>query len=345
MKISLLLAAMSILCSHAVAAPQTPTQVRFEQGDWELACDNTRTCRAAGYSAEEDARALSVLLTRKGGPGQAVAVTLRLADQGDAGRDDTKAPGVLSMLVDGKPIGNVALAGADDTGTLSAPQAAALVGAMAGTGKVEWRAGKDAWRLSGKGATAVLLKMDEFQGRLDTRGAIVRTGARGEEAVLPPLPAPVITVASLPKGKLAPPPRERELLAALRQADTDNECQDLAAVGSDNKLSYTALSADKMLVSARCWRGAYNEGTGYWVARRTPPFAPVLVTAGATDFDKGVIDAAQKGRGIGDCWATGQWAWDGNAFVHTAAATTGMCRAIAAGGAWQLPTLVSTLRR
>ena len=29
--------------------------VSFSHKDWELACDNTLTCRAAGYSAEEGA--------------------------------------------------------------------------------------------------------------------------------------------------------------------------------------------------------------------------------------------------------------------------------------------------
>ena len=44
----------------------------FTHHDWEFVCDNTRTCRAAGYQSDNGQRPVSVLLTRKGGPGQAV---------------------------------------------------------------------------------------------------------------------------------------------------------------------------------------------------------------------------------------------------------------------------------
>jgi hypothetical protein len=53
----------------------------------------------------------------------------------------------------------------------------------------------------------------------------------------------------------------------------------------------------------------------------------------------------QKGRGIGDCIGTATWTWDGKSFAQTSAATTGMCREISAGGAWDLPTLVTRVRK
>ncbi|RYE66259.1 MAG: DUF1176 domain-containing protein, partial [Oxalobacteraceae bacterium] len=51
---------------HAVAADTLP-QVRFEHKDWEIACDNTRTCRAAGYQTEDVVPNASILLTRHAG--------------------------------------------------------------------------------------------------------------------------------------------------------------------------------------------------------------------------------------------------------------------------------------
>jgi len=33
--------------------------------------------------------------------------------------------------------------------------------------------------------------------------------------------------------------------------------------------------------------------------------------------------------------------WDGHSFVHTSSSTTGMCKLVAAGGAWTLPTIVT----
>ncbi|MFX9065572.1 DUF1176 domain-containing protein, partial [Acinetobacter baumannii] len=59
--------------SSIVSAAQKPTSgLSFDHKDWQLACDNTRTCRAAGYSVDGDEMPVSILLTRKAGPGQAV---------------------------------------------------------------------------------------------------------------------------------------------------------------------------------------------------------------------------------------------------------------------------------
>jgi len=101
---------------------------------------------------------------------------------------------------------------------------------------------------------------------------------------------------------------------------------------------------DKLLVSHICWQAAYNTGDGYWVANAQAPYAPVLVTTSATDYDDGVISSMQKGRGIGDCVGTATWTWNGHTFVQTSAATTGMCRGFP-GGAWELPTLVTRIRK
>ena len=132
----------------------------------------------------------------------------------------------------------------------------------------------------------------------------------------------------------------------LRTAKGGEECGDLEAFDNgENAFAYAPLTRDRMLVSARCWRGAYNEGHGYWVANRKAPFAPVLVTASGSDYGDGIIDASHKGRGIGDCWGGDTWAWDGARFVHVASGTTGMCREIMAGGAWNLPTLVTELKK
>lgn len=62
----LLWAAVLGLCSTSLmAAP--PRGFSFAYKDWEVACDNTGTCRAAGYGATMGE--VSVLLTRSAGPG------------------------------------------------------------------------------------------------------------------------------------------------------------------------------------------------------------------------------------------------------------------------------------
>jgi len=71
----------------------------------------------------------------------------------------------------------------------------------------------------------------------------------------------------------------------------------------------------------------------------------VLITDLASDYQDGVITASHKGRGIGDCWGHEEWTWDGRTFVHTRSATTGLCKLVTAGGAWDLPTLVARVVR
>ena len=54
----------SIAAIPAPARAQSANGLYFQHRDWEIACDNTGTCRAAGYHAEADDRRVSVLLTR-----------------------------------------------------------------------------------------------------------------------------------------------------------------------------------------------------------------------------------------------------------------------------------------
>ena len=334
----------------ASAAAAAPVHLRYQHLDWELSCDNTRTCYAAGYHVEEgEPAAASVLLVRRAGPGTPVVARFQV---GTFGEDETAArlskSNLLTMRINDRIHGTVVVDRDTMIADLNRKQAEALVAALAGKATLDWEGGGMHWSVSGKGSAAVLLKMDEFQGRLGTPGALVRKGSRPEAAVPQPLAAPVVEAAPVPPATPRKLPREqmRLLLGELYSASGGAECEDLAEVANGgNALLAVRLSPDKLLVSARCWRGAYNAGSGYWVANAAPPYSPVLVTTQGTGYAEGVISAAHKGRGIGDCWSTDEWVWDGNRFVHTASSTSGKCRLVAPGGAWHLPVLVATVRR
>jgi hypothetical protein len=325
----------------------SPTGLRFSHNDWELACDNTRTCRAAGYQSDENEQTVSVLLTRKAGPRQAVKGELQLGNFGD---EDALSqwPSVLklTMRINGRSLGQVLISKDSLTADLSGAQVAALLAALPRKSSIEWTAGKLRWQLSDQGAAAVLLKMDEFQGRIGTQGALIKKGPLGEGAVLAPLPAPIVIAAALTK----PRPTDDQLASKqskflreeLRASDTEGECSGLTEGKAD--LFITRLTSTKLLVSTQCWSGAYNTGDGYWVINDKPPYQPILVTTSGSDFNESSISVSQKGRGIGDCWYSEDWTWDGKTFVHTREQSTGMCKSIAAGGAWSLPTLVTDVR-
>ncbi len=321
--------------------------VSFSHKDWELACDNTLTCRAAGYSAEEGAGG-SVLLTRAGGPNAATLGRVVLADTGDDASNQVEA---LSLWIDERALGEVTQA-ENSEWTLSDQQTQALIGAIKGSGKVEFRGGAEPFDLSSNGAFATLLKMDEAQGRLSTPGALVRKGNKPESSVPAAVAMPVIQAVSVAKAAARPLTDSElallkpKLIASLTD---DDSCDNLAP--SDDQPeegaeppTLTPVDGTHALIAALCWRGAYNEGYGYWLTDAALQGQPQLVTDSGSDYSAGVISEAQKGRGIGDCWSTAAWVWDGKDFVQSSDATTGMCRAIRAGGAWQLPTWVAEVK-
>lgn len=328
------------------AAPSAPFP--FTHHDWTLACDNTRTCRAAGYQQDEgDAAPVSVLLTRAAGPGQRVDAQLLL---GQYDEDSPRPPAQAQLQINGKDLGRLQLQGGG--ATLSAAQTDALLTALPRSSRIVVIGnGQQRWTLSDRGASAVLLKMDEFQARLGTTGALMRKGSASEDKVLPALPVPVVTLAKLAPVRpgdaaLAQSPALR---AALRSATPGDDCSAISTEGDPlisepQELSVTRLSKDKVLVSTLCWRAAYNEGYGFWVANDKAPFQPVLVTTSGTDNDGSTISAWQKGRGLGDCGWTADWGWDGKRFVATSEATSGLCRMVTAGGAWEMPTVVSRIQ-
>lgn len=336
---------LSVCSLPAFAA--SPESQSFSHEDWEVVCDNTRTCRVAGYPSEENLGTVSVLLTRKAGP--STPVTGRITLGGGWDDEDFKLPASfkLALWIDGRAQGSVPMTNQSREATLSATQVAALLAALTRDSTIEFRAPNYVWPLSDRGASAVLLKMDELQGRVGTVGALRRKGKASEAKVLPPVPAPVVRavapIAALPGDARFAEQHEDAIRAALKKVTSEDDCMDLYDAESPKSLEVVRLGKTKMLVSTRCWLAAYNAGSGYWVIDDKPPYRPQLVTESATDYDNGTIMSSQKGRGIGDCWGTEEWTWDGTRFVHTSSAFSGQCKGFA-GGAWTLPTLVTDVK-
>jgi len=335
----------------AVSATPAAAQIEgiyFEHRDWVVACDNTRTCRAAGYQAEDyaaetPAPPVSLLLTRKAGAGEPVGAELSVVPED--GQDPMA--GALTLRINGRDRGKADVNRENGTATLSRAQTGALLDALSRDSEIEAVADDgQRWVLSDDGASAVLLKMDEFQGRLNTPGALARRGDRNEAEVLPAVPAlavhiPELVVTRPGDARLS---TSAALRAALRAtAFGEDESCDILLSDEKQPLTVERVSDDKLLVSTPCQSGAYNQSIGFWTVDEGAPDRPQLVTTSASGFEKGRIWAAHKGRGLGDCWFTAAWSWDGERFVQTEEATTGLCRGFA-GGAWRMPTLVSDVQ-
>jgi hypothetical protein len=323
------------LLTGLVAPPAAALEgFHFSHGDWEIACDNTRTCRAAGYQVDGDEMPVSVLLVRKAGPDEPVVAQLQLGEPYDEAA--TPRPASVRLVIDGRELGTVRV---DDS--LQPAQVDALLAALRRDSDIAFVAGAQRWSLSDAGAAAVLLKMDEAQGRIGTPGALVRKGKRAEATVSPALPAPVVVPVPLLAKEDARLAADPALLRAIARAMQRDECELPEHMNAAMRgLTVRQLDRDRLLVSSLCWTAAYNTGDAYWIVDASPPHAATLVTISAIGFEDGVINEYQKGRGIGDCIGEGTWTWDGRTFVRTGEQTSGLCKGFP-GGAWKLPTLVT----
>jgi hypothetical protein len=312
----------------AAAADKEP--VSFSHNDWELACDNTRTCRAAGYQPDSGAgEPVSMLITRKAGAGTSIEIELQTG-----GEEDAK--GALRFKV-GKATVSGLQAGSD---SLDDNQVRSVLPELLKSDDATLAAGGKKWTLSLAGLNAVLLKMDEAQGRVGTPGALVRRGGKPESSVLPPLPAPVVNAVKPSKARPGDDALAARIFRSLKLDDVKEQCNNSDDLNAKS-LAVHRLTERKVLLSLGCGMGAYNYSSLLWIANDKPPYAPVSLEAnGEFDEKDGSVTAGFKGRGIGDCWSSETWHFDGKGFVRTAATGDGMCRGFP-GGAWTLPRYVS----
>ncbi|HDX8355268.1 TPA: DUF1176 domain-containing protein [Aeromonas dhakensis] len=307
----------------------------FQHKDWELVCDNTRTCRAAGYSAESGG--LSVLLTREAGAKGTLHAELAIAEV-DEQAQGAPADGLITLRINGEELGTV-----KERTPFSQPQIAALVQALKGTGKVVFEWSKHQEPLSGAGAYAIFLKMDEFQGRLNTSTALTKQGPLPTTSIPPALAAPVIHAGAVTSDNLSRPltKPEQQSIGKWLKRHTDQDTCPMVDENSEGGILYP-LNQKRALVQLPCWLAAYNDGSAFIVLDTNLDTASAtLISTDANGYGMGELSASHKGRGIGDCFSFESWVWDGKNFVQSEQSTTGSCRMIALGGTWHLPTLTS----
>ncbi len=326
-------------------AESTITGLHFLHKDWELACDNTGVCRAAGYQAEDHVvHPVSVLLQRAAGAKAPVSARVKI----DAAHIPARRkPLQLAML--GRSYGTVALDPRSGEGRLSAVQAQALLKAVQSAQPVIWTADDAEWALSAAGASAVLLKMDDFQRRVDTPSALVRKGAKSSAGVLTMQPLPLVQIKNYQRGIAkrwnADAAPAQQLAARLKKSAAKEDCWALHEGNylPEDQIAIYPLNRQNVLVEAPCWRAAYNYGYGYWVMDKALLQTRQFVTSSASSFSEGQIFAAQKGRGIADCGSQDEWAWNGSRFVKTYQAVQAQCKGFA-GGAWEMPLLIARVQ-
>ena len=328
----------------------------FAHQDWEIYCSNTGTCRAAGYQDDriEDMPA-SLLIIRKAGEKQAVQMRFALSEYDQA--LDKKNLKNIHFYVNAKDFGAVTVDGSESPllGVLNTAQVNGLLQQAQKSVNIVFKNAHYSWKISDAGMTASLLKMDDFQKRVGTVGALVKKGTADESNVLiaqPKLMLRKIKTASKPYLVLKPDTKAYKALYATLMAaqpklqDGHGFCEGIYTGNGvqAQKIELYKLSNQKVLATTLCWRGAYNEGFGAWVIDGSLKGKATFVTESASDFDEGDISSSQKGRGIGDCWSMSEWIWDGKTFVQSIDRWSGMCKGVAAGGVWNLDLIESVVR-
>ena len=328
-----------------VAAMATSIKGMGNYQDWDLVCDNTGTCRMAGYQ-DESSDPVSILFTRAAGENAAVEGKFTILPFGEADRD-VQVGQDIEIWLNGKSLGKVKHISDDAPDKLTEEQTKALLSGLKKESEIRLTYGKTTLKVSDKGAAAAMLKMDEFQQRLNTPSALIRQGQE-KHAVLAPKVEPKIDAVSVKNRKTTElklgEKQYDNVLALLRKAhdgcvDEDLESQDITIY---------PLTQNKVLAEALCFKGAYQSTNYYAVLDdKLSKVEQVL----AEQYNEAGYDEKQgyafvrgsyKGRALGDCLAGQDAVWNGKIFIRTSEWTTGSCKGLP-GGTWQLPIFVSNV--
>ena len=343
---------LSLLPLTAMAAPSLKGFEKTYQ-DWDLICDNTGTCNMAGYQEERDGseHSVSILFTRSAGEQAPVTAQLALSPE-DVGNKTAE------IILNGQSLGTFQNFSKEGNAKLSEEQTTELLTALKGNASIEVIFGEFKEKVSDKGAAAAMLKMDEFQQRLNTPSALIRQGQE-KHAVLAPQAVPKIEAVSVNNRQT----KELKLgekqfdavLALLRKSngtneDAENYCYALHIDEEWNKkITLYPLTKGKVLAEAICM-GGYNYINYYAVLdEKLSKVEQVLENQyNYADYDKDThvlkVGGEFKARGLGDCWHGQEAVWNGKTFIRTEEHTTGSCKGFG-GGAWgSLPTFVSELK-
>ena len=335
---------LALLPLSAMAA-STSIQGIGSYQDWDLVCDNTGTCRMAGYQ-DESSDPVSILFTRAAGENAAVEGKFTILPFGETDRD-VQVGQDIEIWLNGESLGKVKHISDDAPDKLTEEQTKALLSGLKKESEIRLTYGKTTLKVSDKGAAAAMLKMDEFQQRLNTPSALIRQG-KEKHAVLAPQAAPKVEAVSVNNHKTIElklgEKQYDNVLALLRKAhdgcvDEDLESQDITIY---------PLTHNKVLAEALCFKGAYQSTNYYAVLDdKLSKVEQVL----AEQYNEAGYDEKQgyafvrgsyKGRALGDCLAGQDAVWNGKIFIRTSEWTTGSCKGLP-GGTWQLPIFVSNV--
>ena len=343
-----------LLALLPLTAMATPIQGFFKNyQDWDLICDNLGTCRMAGYQEEGD-DPVSILFTRAAGENAAVEGKFTILPFGEADRD-VQVGQDIEIWLNGKSLGTVKHISDENPDKLTEAQTKALLSGLKKESEIRLTYGKTTLKVSDKGAAAAMLKMDEFQQRLNTPSALIRQGQE-KHAVLAPQSAPKIEVVSVNNRKTTELKRGEKqfdaVLALLRKSADSSAIDYCASLHDDSEqktITLYSLTQGKVLAEAVCISGSAAY-TGYYAVMDNKLSKVEQVLEDQYTFayydeklNALIVEGSYKSSGLAESWYGYEAAWNGKTFITTAEYISGSGKGFI-GGAWGgLPTFVTDL--
>lgn len=317
-----------ILLAGFISAPLYANPLNgfsFAHKDWEVACDNTGTCRAAGYSDH----AVSVLLTRAAGPDTSVYVEVAFA-QRTANQPSVKD---ATLFIDGQKQGALTFS-AEGYFKLNYQQRKVFLDALRQDNTIEFAADGERLLLSNAGSSAVLLKMDEFQKRINTLSAVLHPGDKNSNDVLNAEPAPLIITHPVIRTPDVEPltTAQRQKIEPKIRVTPEMNCRELE---EGQERIYYRIPVDKqhVLIQTECFD---SSRTILWLTNTELTASPKLITSDASEYENGEIARFSDPIQL--------WIWEGNNFTLRDEYRSGGQGNLSIGGVWTLPTFVSIVR-
>lgn len=317
-----------ILLAGFISAPLYANPLNgfsFAHKDWEVACDNTGTCRAAGYSDH----AVSVLLTRAAGPDTSVYVEVAFAPR-TANQPSVKD---ATLFIDGQKQGALTFS-AEGYFKLNYQQRKVFLDALRQDNTIEFAADGERLLLSNAGSSAVLLKMDEFQKRINTQSAVLHPGDKNSNDVLNAEPAPLIITHPVIRTPDVEPltTAQRQKIEPKIRVTPEMNCRELE---EGQERIYYRIPVDKqhVLIQTECFD---SSRTILWLTNTELTASPKLITSDASEYENGEIARFSDPIQL--------WVWEGNNFILRDEYRSGGQGNLSVGGVWTLPTFVSIVR-
>lgn len=314
---------LGAVAAPLAASPAGTIQSYDSYKSWFVACDNTLSCVARGFTDGDQGAQIEI--SREAGRDGALTASIAASDRF----------ALADIRIDGQAAGLAApawrLARSDDETTLTSSDLAAvqgLVRRLRNASRVTL-AGKTAIPLDG--FAAVMLRLDERQGRLGGVTALLKSGPAPAAAVPPAPPLPKVarhpitaTLATGEAGRLIAAVRAGQK-ALLAKEDCDPSPTAMAPEAH-------ALDATRALVLIPCLMGAYQGSSLAFIAPRAGGPAQRLIapapylgadaaqsqvdffTDAGFDPQDGMLTTVAKGRGLADCGMSASWIWNGDRF-------------------------------